>query len=170
MDKKPRTAITYVKYTDENGCEQECTTTVEINDTCINEGNKRYAQAHGSPFLTGLLLEDLGFLCNKNKVQDILDGTYDCPEEVDEFTKQIVHELQRPKMANRHATITGYTTTDKHIKGWKRCEWEQPPAPSDRHFPKSSQAPKMWQSQKSMQPLFPSRHSQDIVQKDGPRQ
>jgi hypothetical protein len=87
MNKKPRTAITYGEYTGKNGCEQECTTTAEIIDACINKGYKRYTQAHGSPFLTGPLLEDLGFLGNQNKVQDILNGMYDCPKEVDEFTK-----------------------------------------------------------------------------------
>jgi hypothetical protein len=25
-------------------------------------------------------------------------------------------------MANRHATITGYTTTDEHIKSWKKMQ------------------------------------------------
>jgi hypothetical protein len=120
MDKKPRTAITYVKYTYANGFEQECTTKEEINDACIDKGYKRYAQAHGSPFLTGQLLEDLGFLGNQNKVQDILNGTYYCPEEVDEFTQQFIQELRRPETANRHATITGYTMTDKHIKSRKK--------------------------------------------------
>jgi hypothetical protein len=120
MDKKTRTAIIYVEYTDANGFEQECTTTEEINDDCIDEGYKRYAQAHGLPFLTGQLLEDIGFLGNHNIVQAILDGTYDCPEEVYEFTPKIIKELRRPGMANRHATITGYTLTDEHIKSWKK--------------------------------------------------
>jgi hypothetical protein len=120
MDKKPRAAITYVEYTDKNGLEQECTTREEIDDACIDEGYKRYAQSHNSPFPTSPLLEDFGFLGNQNKVQDILDGTYQCPAEVDEFTKNIVQELRRPETASRHATITGYTTTEEHIKSWKK--------------------------------------------------
>jgi hypothetical protein len=120
MDKKPRAAITYVEYTDENGLEQECTTREEIDDTCIDEGYKRYAQSHNSPFLTSPLLEDFGFLGNQTRVQDILDGTYECSVEVDEFTKQFIQELRRPETASRQATITGYTTTEEHIKSWKK--------------------------------------------------
>jgi hypothetical protein len=120
MDKKPRAAITYVQYTDENGFEKECTTREEIDGACIEEGYKRYAQSHNSPFLTSPLLEDFGFLGNQNKVQDILDGTYECPAEVDEFTKTNIQDLRRPGTATRHGTITGYTTTEEHIKSWKK--------------------------------------------------
>jgi hypothetical protein len=93
MDKKPRAAITYVEYTDEHGLEKECTTREKIDTACIKEGYKRYAQSHNSLFLASPLLEEFGVLGNQNKVQDILDGTYDCPEEVDEFTKTFIHEL-----------------------------------------------------------------------------
>jgi hypothetical protein len=48
------------------------------------------------------------------------DDTYDCPEEVDEFTQNIIQDLRRPETANRHATITGYTTTDEHTNSWKK--------------------------------------------------
>jgi hypothetical protein len=61
-----------------------------------------------------------GVLGNQNNVQDILDGTYNCPDEVDEFTKTFIHELRRPDTANRQGTITGYTTTAEHIKSWKK--------------------------------------------------
>jgi hypothetical protein len=38
--------------------------------------------------------------------------------DVDEFTQNIIQELRRPQAAKRHVTITGYTTTDEHIKSW----------------------------------------------------
>jgi hypothetical protein len=119
MDKKPRAAITYVEYTDEHRFQNECTTREEIDTACIKEGYKRYAQSHDSPFLASPLLEKFGFLGNQNNVQDILDETYDCPDEVDEFTKKFIHELRRPDTASRQGTITGYTTTEEHIKSWK---------------------------------------------------
>jgi hypothetical protein len=120
MDKKPRAAMTYVEYTDEHGLEKECTTGEETDIACIKEGYKRYAQSNNSPFLASPLLEDFGFLGNQNKVQDILDGTYDCPGDVDEFTKKFIHELRRPDTASRQGTITGYTTTEESIKSWKK--------------------------------------------------
>ena len=71
MDKKPRAAITYVEYTDENGLERECTTREEIDTACIKEGYKRYVQSHNSPFLASPLLEEFGFLGNQNNVQEM---------------------------------------------------------------------------------------------------
>jgi hypothetical protein len=52
MDKKPRTALTSVEYTDEWNVDHECTTKEEIDQACMTEGYQRYAQTHGTPFLT----------------------------------------------------------------------------------------------------------------------
>jgi hypothetical protein len=56
MDKKPRTALTSVEYTDEWAMDHECTTKEEIDKACMSEGYQRYAQTHDTPFLTTPLL------------------------------------------------------------------------------------------------------------------
>jgi hypothetical protein len=75
--------------------------------------NPRHTLPHGP------LLDDFGFLGNQDKIEEILNGTYACPKERDEFTQKFIDELQRPEQAHQHVQISGYMTTDEHIKGWK---------------------------------------------------
>jgi hypothetical protein len=120
IQKNPREAITYVEYTDEFGINQECVNKDEIDQACIKEGYRRYAQAQDTPFLTAPLLNDFGFLDNQANVQKVLDGTYECPEELDEFTKKFIRELKQPETIQQHKKISGFTTTKDHIKSWKK--------------------------------------------------
>jgi hypothetical protein len=62
----------------------------------------------------------LGRLWNQEKIDEILSGTYVCPEDLDEFTQKFIDELQRPEQANLHGQISGYMTTEEHIQGWKK--------------------------------------------------
>jgi hypothetical protein len=78
-------------------------------------GEKRYSQSHSTPFLNTPLLEDFGFLSNQDNVNAILAGTYECPQEVDAFTKTIIQELQRPPELTTPDNITGITSTEEHI-------------------------------------------------------
>jgi hypothetical protein len=71
-----------VEYTDESNIEQECTTQDQIDEACINEGYRRYAQSHDTPFLTSPLVEDFGFLGQQNKIDEVLDGTYERPPRI----------------------------------------------------------------------------------------
>jgi hypothetical protein len=120
MDKKLRTALTSVEYTDEWNVDHKCTTKEEIDQACMSEGYQRYAHTHGTPFLTTPLLEDFGFLGNQEKTDEILSGTYVCPEDLDEFTQKFMDELGRPEQANLHGQISGYMTTEEHIQEWKK--------------------------------------------------
>jgi hypothetical protein len=120
IQKNPREAITYVEYTDAFGIEHECVHKEEIDQTCIKEGYRRYAQSQDTPFLTIPLVNDFGFLDNQTNVQKVLNGTYECPEELDDFTKKFIKKLQQTENLHQHNTISGYTTTHDHIKSWKK--------------------------------------------------
>jgi hypothetical protein len=109
-----------VEYTDEFGIERECVNKEEIDQACINEGYRRYAQSQDTPFLTAPLVNDFGFLDNQTSVQKVLNGTYKCPEELDDFTKKFIKELQQPENLHQHNTINEYTTTQDHIKSWNK--------------------------------------------------
>jgi hypothetical protein len=78
------------------------------------------AQSQDTPFLTAPLVNDFGSLDNQTNVQKVLNGTYECPAELDEFTKQFIKELQQPENLHQHNIINGYTTTQDHITSWKK--------------------------------------------------
>jgi hypothetical protein len=64
-----------------------------------------------------VLLEEFGFLGNQNKVEDVLNGTYECPPDVDIYTKKFIQELRRPTLIDYKASINGVATTTEHIQG-----------------------------------------------------
>jgi hypothetical protein len=72
------------------------------------------------PFLTTPLLEDFGFLGNQNTIDDVLNGTYECPPEIDIYTKKFIHELQHPTSIIAGDSIIGVATTTEHIQGLKK--------------------------------------------------
>jgi hypothetical protein len=115
IQKNPREAITYMEYTDEFGVEHKCVDKEAIDRACINEGYRRYAQSQDAPFLTTPLVNDFGFLNSQTNVKKVLNGTYECPTELDEFTKKFIAELQQPENLHQHNIINGYTTTKDHI-------------------------------------------------------
>jgi hypothetical protein len=122
IQKNPREAITYVEYTDEFGVKHKCVDKDEIDRVGINEGYRRHAQSQDTPFLRTPLVNDFGFLDNQTNMQKVLNGTYESPAELDEFTKQFITELQQPENLHQHNTINGYTTTKDHITSWKKKE------------------------------------------------
>jgi hypothetical protein len=57
---------------------------------------KRYKLAHQSPFLQEPLLSILGLTGTTDAAKRILDGTFVCPEGLDDTTRLIIQLLQRP--------------------------------------------------------------------------
>jgi hypothetical protein len=115
-----RTAITYVEHTNDDNIDVECFYGEAIDAACIQEGIQRYSQAQDTPFLTSPLLEDFGFLGKQTTIEAVLNGTYVCPPEVDNYTHKIIHELRRPLLIDHEASINGVATTAEHIQGWKK--------------------------------------------------
>ena len=87
----------------------------------MTEGYERYAQSHPTPFFQSPLYDILGPLGHQEHVEEILNGTFDVPEDVDEFTRKFILQLQRvPDSPQRE--ITGSTSTAEHVWGWKRMK------------------------------------------------
>jgi hypothetical protein len=118
--KNTRAAITYVEHTNQDNIEVECFDRSAIDATCIQEGRQRYSQAHNTSFLTTPLVEDFGFLGNQSTIDNVLNGTYECPSDIDICTQKFLHELQRPPSINARDSINDVATTTEHIQGWKK--------------------------------------------------
>ena len=121
LDRKPFVALTTVTYEDELNAQQECFTQPEVEQACMNEGRARYTQTEGTPFRKGSLLEDIGLLADTEKANQILDGTYHCADDVDEYTKKLIAQMKKPNAIELNH-ITGKTSTQNHIAGWKKMK------------------------------------------------
>ena len=67
----------------------------EIEDDLMVEYENKYRLAEASPFLKEPLLSDFGQLALTANSQAVLDGTYQCPPGIDEYTKTFIRHLQK---------------------------------------------------------------------------
>ena len=84
-----------VKVPTKEGGEQEhrnCTTQKDIFDAAEPVLTERFTGAFASPFYTGKLFDDLGFIGDTECVQQVLEGTYEIPEGTDRATRLVLEE------------------------------------------------------------------------------
>jgi hypothetical protein len=121
LQKKERTAITFVESTDTHGELHESTDTETIFHACSQEGIARYGQCTDTPFMQSPLSDDFGYLGNQQAIDAVLDGSYQCPDGTPAYVKKIIAELKRPDVTDL-PTVTGQATTQEHTQGWKHMK------------------------------------------------
>jgi hypothetical protein len=81
----------------------------------FNKANEaKLQQTADTPFMTGALQEDVGWLGIGPSACMMLDGTYEPPDEVEEYTKNLIKQFQK----NRKAT-EGYPSYKISPEEWK---------------------------------------------------
>jgi hypothetical protein len=110
-----------VESTDKLDVANESTDTSSIYKACSQEGLDRYGQCDDTPFMQPPLQTDFGYLGNQTAIDQVLDGTYQCPPDTPPYLVKFIHELQRPQTPALNKA-TGHATTAEHIKGWKRMK------------------------------------------------
>jgi hypothetical protein len=85
---------------------------------CNRANEAKLQQTIYTPFMTGALQEDAGWLWIGPAVCMMLDGTYDPPEEVDEYTKKLIKQFRKNRKAAEHDPL--YKITPEEWKSfWK---------------------------------------------------
>jgi hypothetical protein len=82
--------VSRVTYLDKIGVVHESTGREHLEELCNKANEEKLQQKSDTPFMTGALQEDVGWVGIGPAVCMILDGTYDPPEEVDEYTKKLI--------------------------------------------------------------------------------
>jgi hypothetical protein len=91
-----------VTYLEENGMVHDSTVMEHLEELCSNANEANLQQKADTPLMTGALQEDVGWLGIGPVVCMMLDGTYDPPEEVDEYTKKLINQFLKNREANEH--------------------------------------------------------------------
>jgi hypothetical protein len=112
----PSTTKLYFTYCD--GIWTECTDKLSMEDACIAENTARFSQAESTPPMTELLVMDLGYLADTEAAQQILDGTYDIPADLDTYAAKLIHELRMPESIRKSPLVSSRVETLDHMKGW----------------------------------------------------
>ena len=133
MEKNAKTALSMVTYKDEYEEEHECITKEEIEMACKQEGLRRYTQVYNTPFVKGSLLQDVGMTAMTPAAQEILNGTYTCQPDVNEYTKKLIQELKKPDVVQQDS-ISGVASTKQHIESWKKMKKTTSSSPFSASF------------------------------------
>jgi hypothetical protein len=99
--------ISRVTYLDENGMVHESTGSEHLEDMCNNANEAKLQHTADTPFMTGDLQEDVGWV-GKGKGPSVcmmLDGTYKQPEEVEKYTKKLIKQFRKNRKATEHDTL-----------------------------------------------------------------
>jgi hypothetical protein len=110
--------VSRATYLDENGVVHESTGREHLEDLCNKANEAKLQQTSDTPFMTGALQEDVGWVGIGPAVCIMLDGTYDPPEEVDEYTKKLIKKSRKNRKATEQDPL--YKITAEEWKSfWK---------------------------------------------------
>ena len=140
-----RNATTMVKVQEDNGL-VTLTEKEDIERACIDENVARFSQAEGTPPMEAPLYEALGRFGEGPAVRHILEGTYEAPEELDQYTKKMLKELEMPEQIRRRGCISTEVDIEEHQQAWRRQKEQTsalPNGPTFSHYKASSQDPIM---------------------------
>ena len=111
------TTMIQVQHQDEV---EEVTNQTEMEAIIIKENEAKYHQTEDRcPLLKGQLLEDIGLLGDGPRVNDILAGTYECPEGTPDSVIQWIQHMAIPDPSNRHTILS---TLADYRNGWKKVK------------------------------------------------
>jgi hypothetical protein len=83
-----------MKFINENGVVHESTGREHLEELCNKTNKAKLQQTADTPFMTGALQENVGWLGIGPSVCMMLDGTYEPPEEVDEYTNKLSKQFR----------------------------------------------------------------------------
>jgi hypothetical protein len=89
-----------------------------LEDLCNKANEAKLQQTADTPFMTGALQEDVGWVGIGPSVCIMLDGTYEHPEEVDEYTNKLIKQFEKNCKVTEHDPF--YNITPEEGKSfWK---------------------------------------------------
>jgi hypothetical protein len=94
--------VSRVTYLDENGVVHESTGREHLEELCNKANEAKLQQTADTPFMTGALQEDVGWLGIGPAVCMMLDDTYEPTDEVDAYTKKLIKQFQKNRKATEH--------------------------------------------------------------------
>ena len=86
--------VTQVTATNDDGIQTTHKGKEAVKNACMKSNRKRYSQGNNSPFSTGQLLDDLGWESDGPRMQDVIEGKYEFPENCPPETRAICEQAR----------------------------------------------------------------------------
>ena len=107
-------------YVTENGIRRLVTSKEDIEQVCIDENDARFSQSSDTPFMQSPMVDILGHLADTPAAQQILDGSFIVPPEIDLYTRKMIRELRMPHSIQHSQPISSSISVDEHISSWRK--------------------------------------------------
>lgn len=133
METKRKTQMSMVQTTSPTNQEITCYTKQSIEQACMQEGQRRYSQTFDTPFLRQPMVDLIGYLADTPTAQEILDGTFCPPEELDYGTAQLLHQLIKPDQVD-NKDISDYIATTDFQHFWQHSRRSTQSSPHGPNF------------------------------------
>lgn len=98
-----------------NGTLIKASSKVELERASIKENIRRFSLPNKTPFMTGSLLQSVGYLAEKDGREAILDGNYGVKPDVSPIVTDYIASLARPLRTS--IDVDKAFTISKHIEG-----------------------------------------------------
>jgi hypothetical protein len=113
-----------IECTAQDGTVFECLKQDTIVQACAVSNYKRQTQSASTPFLCQPLVSQIGYLAEKDASNQILAGTFQVPQNIDQYTREFILALEMPASIRQAPTLDMSVTVDDHIWAWRRqSEW-----------------------------------------------
>jgi len=126
-------SISTVEYTSPAG--PVLTTTKSKVETALSTAlQAQFKCAHGSPFLQAPLALLVGPFSTGPAAAAILEGTLQCPLDVDKYTRQFIKALQFPSLAICASQVSTLLCPEDFIAHWHHAKEHTSSSPLGLHF------------------------------------
>ena len=125
-------AIDKVQVRLPSGEVEEKHTQTEVEDAIMDTISRRYRLTESTPFLQEPLRSILGLTGTSSNAMQILEGSFICPESVDEVTQTVIQLLRRPTILE--TPVSSRISREDYVRYWSRAREATSSSFSGLHF------------------------------------
>jgi len=132
--KPGKTAVVKVTFRDAMGNERVADDHETLVKACAESNRRRQMQCQDTPFMTPPLLDKLGYLADTPAADEILKGTYEPPPGLDQYTRELLRELEMPEKIRAAGPMSVEVSAEEQLLAWKKQKENVAAEPSGLAF------------------------------------
>ncbi len=105
-----------------DGSVVEATTKEEAEQMIFNETEVRFQLANDAPISKTMLINQLGYLADTDIAKQLVEGSYEIPDEVDDVTALLLEEIGRIGIQMTNGDISVTISPEEFTYFWKRVK------------------------------------------------
>lgn len=114
----PKRSVYILATNSTDGTLHEACTKKPVENIALAEGEARFRRTEKSPFMLPNLSNRLGFRGEGPDADNVLNGTFQAPDSIDDHTLRLLRQLQRPAGITEHQSII---TPEEWKNLWLKC-------------------------------------------------